>query len=314
MKKNYFLLILLIFVLFSNKLQSQATDTQPPVPYITKTECCGQPYGFSYVIDEPRNHPSIRSNIGIIEFNKQLGYNFIFKHNQFTPGMDDSVAFTIEIMDIKFDAKAIITFADMAGNDTTIEVNYYAIKLIPDVNNLSFGFVNVGSQKSYDIRICNASKRDFVLDYISLDSSKANVLEQDDFSIELLTKDSAIKQNDCLEIRITYKPEEVGKSYGYIVLADKCNYKETLVTFVGHSNTTNVFSAYDKSNPISWDGKIIEIEESKCKTISTFEVFDVFGNRLIIENHRNGKLDISHFSSGVYFVKYDDVIKKIIKF
>ncbi len=112
--------------------------------------------------------------------------------------MDDSVAFTIEIMDIKFDAKAIITFADMAGNDTTIEVNYYAIKLIPDVNNLSFGFVNVGSQKSYDIRICNASKRDFVLDYISLDSSKANVLEQDDFSIELLTKDSAIKQNDCL--------------------------------------------------------------------------------------------------------------------
>lgn len=311
MKTKILFSSLIILAFFTNITFSQIPDTQPPIPYITKTECCGQPYWFSYVIDEPRDNPSIRSIIGSIAFNKEQSYNFRFEHNAFTPGIEDSVSFFLDILNPKLDAKAVITFADMAGNDTTIEVNYYAVNLIPDAKNINFGFVAVGSSKSYVLKICNQSKRDFVLDYISLDSTKANTLKLDDFFIELLSKDSVVKQQECLNIRVTFQPEFQGTSFGFIVVADKCNYKEALVYFVGHSYITNIDTRKDDDNQVYFDGKVIEIQANIFKNKEIFEIFDVFGNILKSDNLSN-KIDISNFSAGVYFMRYGNLIQKIV--
>ncbi len=314
MNKKFSFSFLLIFIILPNLLQSQPKDTLPPVPHIIKTECCGLPYGVSYVVDEPRNNPPIRSNIGWIMFYESKSFNFSFSHDNFTPGKDDSVAFTLKVIDDKLDAKAFITFADMAGNDTTIEIEYFAIKLTPIKSSINFGNVPVGSEKTINVDIYNYGTRNFVLDNISLDSLQPNVLKKDDFSIELISTDSVFKTNNYISIQATYKPTKVGFSKSYIVLSDRCNYKESLVSLQGYSSLNNINSKNEENELISFDGSQIIINQNVVIGNELVEIYDTYANKLYTTNSHKSAINISNYSTGVYFVRIKDKIYKIAKY
>lgn len=313
MKKIFLLFNSIIFLITSLSIYSQIKDTQPPVPYIKKTECCGQPVGISYVIDEPRSNPSIRSNISSIEFIREKSFNFNFYHDQFIPGVADSVAFTLKIIDEKYDATAVIKFSDMAGNDTTIEVEYYAIKLQPLMPNLNFGNVPINTSKSLIASLWNYSQRDFILNYISLDSLQTNVHQKGDFSIELINTDSVIQQFYSINIRVTYKPTKIGFSDGYIVVADKCNFREALFTLQGYSSANDI-SFNDKNIDFVYvEGDYIQLNCKGEQEQGSVEIYDVFGSSVYLGDLINKKVNISTLSAGIYFLRLNNTVSKIIK-
>lgn len=310
----FFLLITSVIFSFSSLgIYSQVKDIQPPVPYIKTTECCGQPIGVSYVIDEPRDNPSVRSNIASIEFNYEKSFNFLFTCDQFIPGVADSVAFTLKIIDEKYDATAFIKFSDMAGNDTTIEVNYYAVKLQPTEPNLNFGNVPINNKKVMFASLWNYSKRDFVIDYISLDSLQPNVFQKGDFSIELINTDSVIHQYFVINIRVTYNPTKIGFSNGYIVVADRCNFKESLITLNGYSSTNDIEAIEINDDFNYFSNDLIELNSKLEKIQGTVEIYDVYGSRIYLGDLTNKQINISNLAAGIYFLRINNSVHKIIK-
>lgn len=299
-----------------NKLFSQEKDTQPPVPYIETSKCCGLVIGKSYVIDEPRDKPNIRSNMGKIVFDKQKSFNFSFSSDDFSPGITDSVAFTLKINDDKFDARAVITFVDNVGNDTTVQIDYFAINLVPDKSIHSFNNVPLNAEQSQTINICNFSKRDFVLSNISLDSLHKDVFQKDDFTIQLVTTDSTIKPNFCFNVKATFRPTKNGFFSVPLVVYDKCGYRQSVVLLKGYSGTLNIEDFDDNKIITSNLHNYLYLDLHKIKNLGNVEIFNVYGNRVItlLGAKDNSRIDISNLSSGVYFIQIGNRVAKFLKY
>lgn len=95
-------------------------DTIPPIAEFTK-DCDGNIEG-GLIIDEPRNVPQFRSNLGIIYLDGDNSYNYSYEIDEFIPGDDREVEFSLTVLNPAFPACATIVMVDRAGNtsDTTI--------------------------------------------------------------------------------------------------------------------------------------------------------------------------------------------------
>ncbi|MBM2816550.1 MAG: hypothetical protein HW421_3312 [Ignavibacteria bacterium] len=122
------------------------TDTLPPVPLwrlcCDGDLCCGP----AIVKDMPDND-LIRSNLAQIIFHEDGSYNYEFTYNDFVPGEARTTTWDLKRIDKENNARAVISFVDRCGNDTTIEIKYCAIKLSITPNEYDFGMVKFGEEK-----------------------------------------------------------------------------------------------------------------------------------------------------------------------
>jgi len=75
-----------------------------------------------------------RSNISTIYLHTDLSYNYILKQSDFMPCEDSIATWQLEIVDPTDDARAVITFADCAGNDTTLDIMYKSTDVSEEIN------------------------------------------------------------------------------------------------------------------------------------------------------------------------------------
>ncbi|MDQ1266484.1 MAG: Choice-of-anchor protein, partial [Bacteroidota bacterium] len=136
-------------------------DTIPPDPQWMEL-CDGTTMNadgkkeFSTVTDKP-DDPEVRSNLAMIVFYDDSSYNYDFEYATFIPGEAITTTWKLTVIDKSRDAKAVISFMDRRGNDTTIRIYYYApdISIIPD--KYDFGRLKLGDEKEQDFQVINNS-------------------------------------------------------------------------------------------------------------------------------------------------------------
>ncbi|MFH1050673.1 MAG: T9SS type A sorting domain-containing protein [bacterium] len=118
-------------------------DTLPP-----KTDWVMDCYGnvnsdtVIYVKDKP-DEIANRSNIAMINLRSNESYNYKLVHDDFIACADTAIAWRLEVIDNREDAFAVVTFADCAGNDTTIIIQYNALKVAIEPEPVEFNTYDI---------------------------------------------------------------------------------------------------------------------------------------------------------------------------
>ncbi len=95
------------------------------------------------VTDLPNDY-KVRSNLSVIYFNKEQSYNFNFSYDKFFPGEDFKTKWKANVKDPSKDARAVITFSDRCGNDTTIVIEFFAPKFTIRPDFADYGLLEFG--------------------------------------------------------------------------------------------------------------------------------------------------------------------------
>ncbi|MBM2816362.1 MAG: IgGFc binding protein [Ignavibacteria bacterium] len=136
-------------------------DTVPPDPKWT-LRCDGSLLNGPGTVTDMPNDDSVRSNLSMITFQKDESFNYDFTYKDFVPGETRTTTWDINVIDITKDARAVITFTDRRGNDTTVVINYYAVKLSIDPDNYDFGRIKLGEEATHDFKVINESETGLV--------------------------------------------------------------------------------------------------------------------------------------------------------
>jgi hypothetical protein len=260
--------------LFDNELafiDLERPDLFPPEPHY-RLNGSGKCYrAETYVVDQPQDDDTVRSNMGVIYFNKKSSYNFEFHNDDFVPGETDSVNWYVDVMDMSLDARAVITFADRAGNDTTIIVEYKArkMKVTPSLHN--FGYVPVGESKTQKFTMTNNADFDFLFRTISF-GSYPYLHERKGFNLNFLFDTTKfILPTQTVEFEVTFAPTELGVFRDTLYLSDTTCYSDMKLVVAGNSDGTSVKESeegkYITPNPatdfINVDMSFLRMQESK---------------------------------------------------
>lgn len=132
------------------------TDTIQPIPVYMFCRCFGHTH-YAKVQDFPEN-PATCSNMALIQFHHESSYNFKFTQIPFISGMDRNADWSLEVTDINKNGRAVISFADRAGNDTTIVINYsvFIPKVFPE--SMNFGIIEPDTSKTMEFKVKNENE------------------------------------------------------------------------------------------------------------------------------------------------------------
>ncbi|MDQ1266519.1 MAG: Choice-of-anchor protein, partial [Bacteroidota bacterium] len=113
---------------------------------------------FATITDKP-DDAEIRSNLAMIVFYDDSSYNYDFEYKDFIPGETVTTTWKLTVRDVSKDAKAVISFMDRVGNDTTIKIYYYApdVSILPE--NYDYGRFKLGEQGEQEFRVVNNSDK-----------------------------------------------------------------------------------------------------------------------------------------------------------
>ena len=117
-------------------------DNEPPKPDYTM--CCYGTISDGTITDYPDDN-RVRTNLALLIMHKELSENYMFSYQEFIPGVSRTTYWILEPEDVSKPAKAVITFADRRGNDTTLILNY-----VPNHPVLNKKFVNYGQVAQND--------------------------------------------------------------------------------------------------------------------------------------------------------------------
>lgn len=163
----------------------EKNDTLPPVPTY-KICCCGNTVNGD-ITDEPQNDPANRSNLYSITQVKEQSYNctdLIYDKDKFIPGVTSYIKWSVNTINPNFDAKVVLKFADLIGNDTTIEIELNKAKILSE-SNYEFKDLDTKESHTYNLEFKNISKKSVILDSIQLLSSdKLKEFPKSGFSID----------------------------------------------------------------------------------------------------------------------------------
>ncbi len=157
------LLIIFLLAAVNFELMSQE-DTMPPVPR-WKLGCDGNVIAAT-VSDKP-DDPLIVSNLKIVEMIDDESDNYKFEFQPFTPGQVKTTTWRLLIIDPSADAKAVLHFEDMAGNDTTITIEYTSIKFQIEPDYYYFGKVKPGDYPEKEFTVRNLSDHQVILNKLA---------------------------------------------------------------------------------------------------------------------------------------------------
>ncbi|MFA6571009.1 MAG: hypothetical protein WCT77_07205, partial [Bacteroidota bacterium] len=282
MKKNLFI-ISLVLTLVIVPLQAQvpgSTDTSKKVVHKNKTAiflpkdtlppdpqcylcCCGHVHSnqrtsdLIYVEDMPRD--ASRSKLSQIVFNTKESYNFQFTYKDFYPGVSYRTTWDGWVVDKNKKAKAVITFSDMSGNDTTLVLEFKP-KVFAIRPNLDFGHLPIGESKDLKTWLVNLSDG---FDSVKVDSLRLKLQNQGFELLNINTK-LIIPNKDSFQITIRFIATEIGEFIDSIGSGDSCifSYKTEMKAKVGYAriNVTQFDFAKVPVNTSAWGA--IEIKNN----------------------------------------------------
>ncbi len=205
-------------------------DTLPPDP--KWRDSCGV-ISFATVTDMP-DDPTIRSNMAMIVLHPYPeSYNVDFKYTDFIPGEARTVPWRLEVVDKTQDARAVITFSDRRGNDTTIVIEYKAVKLTIRPNFADWGLLKQNSGRvSKEFWVINENEQSAAL-VTSLQLKSRNQY----FEIDMLGRSLPfwLGPKDSVKILVWFDPVENGTFADSIGVGDTCvfAYKTRVQASVG---------------------------------------------------------------------------------
>ncbi|MCK5743062.1 MAG: IgGFc-binding protein, partial [Chlorobi bacterium] len=133
-----------------------------------------------------------RSNLAIIYMNSKESYNCELTHKKLIPGYTRQLDWDLNVIDINENARAVISFIDRCGNDTTIVYNYNPIKLAitPEVHD--FGHLRIGVLDTAVFWVHNVAEEGvFMLDTIGFQNEDSKfAVKNIDLPLELQPGDS----------------------------------------------------------------------------------------------------------------------------
>ena len=192
----------------------QKKDTLPPKPEWAIDYCEREIINAS-VKDEP-NVSYIRANLGSIKLDMNGSYNYIFSRGDFEPGIDKSTTWELRPDDITKDMKAVITFTDFYGNDTTITIELKGFGMDRDkFNPIDMGTIEPNQEHYFNFEIENPSSEHVIIDTFFL------------FSEYYYNKGRGFQLNHS-SYPVFISSEESHTFYGSFISADTGSYVDTL--------------------------------------------------------------------------------------
>jgi hypothetical protein len=148
-------------------------DIWAPLPTYT-IDCFGNVQGR--VVEQPEYDEALRSNMADLRLVKSESYNFtdiVYDEAEFVPGETYILDWSLQVIDIESDAKAVLNFMDRAGNDTSITIDYQRTKF--SINNR----IENWGLKAYDdppeyrtFKLVNESLKPVIVDTLLLLSNE----------------------------------------------------------------------------------------------------------------------------------------------
>ncbi|MGE5480750.1 MAG: IgGFc-binding protein [Chloroflexota bacterium] len=173
----------------------------------------------AYVMDMPEED-KFRSNLASIYFDVNKSFNYIFNYETVIPGEDRFAKWTLEPINPNLDARAVITFTDRAGNDTTIIVEHWGASLDISPKFKDMDRVAIGESKTDTFKIVNINPR-FPTKLSMLKLQKGN----QGFRINyLFDPEIPITPGDSREFTITFTAARRGEFQDSIGIGDSCSF------------------------------------------------------------------------------------------
>ncbi|MBI5323730.1 MAG: T9SS type A sorting domain-containing protein [Ignavibacteriae bacterium] len=195
------------------------SDTLGPV-LTYNVECNGSVVDAT-VEDMPANNN--RSNLSVVCFHNHFSYNYDFKYIDFVPGERNKTNWSLDVIDASKDARAVITFGDRAGHDTTIVIDYFIRKPAFSQKSLDLGLIRVGNTEICGIWLHNQS------DSMTLNLNNV-FLKCNDKGFELLNDNEEalsfpliIPPLDSFKIKVKFSGTHQGVFSDSIGISDDCN-------------------------------------------------------------------------------------------
>jgi len=194
---------------FGLKDQTKPNDTLPPFPTYSYSK--GK---YSGSVTDLPSDTSVRSNLSLIFMHPEpISYNVSFKHSEFIPGNNHSATWQVNVLDTNQKARAVITFCDRRGNDTTIIIEYKPLRIYTPKLTIRPSFADFGIFKKGGATV---AKDFWIVNENLLDTALVTTLQFKDgsqnFTINLLGKNLPLKipPNDSVLFKVHFNPLDVG--------------------------------------------------------------------------------------------------------
>jgi hypothetical protein len=192
-------------------------DTNCPVPtYIV--HCDGSVNG-GVVTDMP-DDSKVRSNLAMILMDDFESFNYSFAYQPFIAGETRTTTWKLTVNDPTKDAQATLTFTDRRGNDTTIVVKYFAVKIGITPKAHDYGLRKLGAGKDFfDFEVVNESKTaPALITEIKLKDGNQK------FTLDLLGRQlpSWLGPEQTIPFKVWFDPSEMGSFIDSIGVGDTC--------------------------------------------------------------------------------------------
>ncbi len=290
-------------------LDLSKSDFLPPKPsFIDK---CYDNIVNAAVEDLP-NDSTNRSNLSMIIFHSDSSYNYNFSYDEFIAREDYMTNWNASVIDKSKEARAIITFADAAGNDTTIVIEYEPKDVVISSDSMFFGNKEIGTDTTIIMFVHNYTNSVVNIDSVYLKN------KNNGFEILNVTLPDTLQPGDTLFFDVKFNATEEGLFSDSIGVAGECFYKENLraivsvlsvTTGVDFSIITDEFNI--SPNPFSSNITLDILGNNKPVTIIIYDIFcrTVLTKQIEFTDSLNTQhitLNTESLPQGVYFVRVQE--------
>jgi hypothetical protein len=203
-------------------IDQEHPDTVCPVPTY-KIGCDGNTIGGK-VTDMPED-VAIRSNLSMINMDPVSSFNYVMDYDPFIPGETRTTQWKLTIINPDSDARAVITFSDRRGNDTTIIINYYAIKLKMTEQIWDYGTLKVNSaQVTHQFTVQNISNGPVFIHKLNLKTNTDFVLTLDTSTTHGKDVPFWLGVDSIFKFTVSFNPDKIGEFKDSIGVGDTCFY------------------------------------------------------------------------------------------
>jgi hypothetical protein len=275
-------------------------DIWAPIPTYTM-DCFGNVDGR--VIEQPENEESLRSNMADLRLVKGESYNFsdlIYDEANFIPGESYIMDWSLKVLDIESDAKAVLAFMDRAGNDTTITIEYQRTKFSIKNRIENWGLKAYNDPAEFrDFKLMNESLKPVIVDTILLLSQeKGRNWAYNGFKIDpAIYKENGgvlpgytLQPGEELSFRVSFDPQTVSAE----IIAGKNQFLDSIGIKAFWSNDVQDYCYF------KYRAAVKSVTGSPCITVDRLDFGQVTVNNtkslpFAIFNHGTAELTITGY-------------------
>jgi hypothetical protein len=203
----------------------EKADLMPPNP-IYQLTCEGNSIDSKTYIQDYPTDDSKCSGIASIYFDVAKSSNYKFSVDDFIPGTTKKINFKLEIINPDDDAKAVVNISDRAGNDTTLIIEFKAIRLSITPQNFYFGDLKIGDTVSQIFIIKNESDTQIATLYDIALKSITDQIANYGFKLSIpFDKTIPLFPKEERTIKITFVAKKIGIFVDSIGIDDGCRFK-----------------------------------------------------------------------------------------